>query len=280
MRVACIQMRSGVLVKDNLAILAKLVSEAAGQNATYIQTPEMTSIVDQNPKSLLAGIEIDDGPDNQNQVINFAGNLAKQHKVWLHLGSIAVRISKTRAANRALLFSPDGRRVADYDKLHMFDVNLPNNETWRESSLYQAGDKAVIYKSRDFVLGFSICYDLRFPHLYRQLAQAGAQILTCPAAFTRQTGKAHWHCLLRARAIENGAFIIAAAQGGKHRDGRETYGHSLIINPWGEIMAESTHDNPDVLICDIDLTQVENARSRIPSLANNCQFDTVTIHQE
>ncbi len=280
MRVACIQMRSGVSVKDNLAVLAKMVGEAAEQNATYVQTPEMTSIVDQNPKTLLAEIETDNGSGNRNQMIEFAGNLAKQHKIWLHLGSVAVKISQTRAANRALLFSPDGRRMADYDKLHMFDVNLPNNETWRESSLYQAGEKAIICKTSDFVLGISICYDLRFPHLYRQLAQAGAQILSCPAAFTRQTGKAHWHCLLRARAIENGAFVIAAAQGGKHLDGRETYGHSLIINPWGEIIAELAHDNPGVLICDIDLTQVENARSRIPSLSANRQFDTITIHQE
>jgi predicted amidohydrolase len=282
MRVACLQMRSGVSPEENLATLEQMVATAASQGAHYVQTPEMTALVAQNRKILFAGIEPDDGLANQhlgsNRVIAFASDLARRHHVWLHLGSIAVRISDTKAANRGLLFAPDGTRVADYDKLHMFDVDLPNNESWRESSLYQAGNKAVMFDAGEFKVGLSICYDLRFAALYRSLAQAGAQILTCPAAFTRQTGGAHWHALLRSRAIENGAFVIAAAQGGNHEDGRETYGHSLIVNPWGEIIGELKHDHPDILICDIDLNEVDIARSRIPSLSNDRQFATIATH--
>ena len=279
MRVACLQMRSGVAVDDNLGALEKMVADAAGQGASYIQTPEMTSLVEQNPKSLFTQLS-SDGPDDENPVAIFAGNLAKKHRIWLHLGSIAVRLTDKKAANRALLFSPAGDRVAQYDKLHMFDADLPNNETWRESAIYQAGEEAVVVEAAGFSLGLSICYDLRFAHLYRDLAQAGAQILSCPSAFTKQTGEAHWHALLRARAIENGAYVIAAAQGGSHASGRQTYGHSLIINPWGAIMGELDHDDPGVLICDIDLDQVTKARGRIPSLSNNRHFNTVTIRQE
>ncbi|MCP4184100.1 MAG: carbon-nitrogen hydrolase family protein, partial [Hyphomicrobiales bacterium] len=256
------------------------INRAVKLKADYIQTPEMTSIIAQNRNTLFSQIETDDGTTNYNRVIGFAANLAKQHGIWLHLGSMAVKLSDSKAANRALLFSPDGRRIATYDKLHMFDVDLPNNESWRESSVYQAGERAILCRTEKFNLGLSICYDLRFPGLYRQLAQAGAQILTCPAAFTRQTGKAHWHSLLRARAIENGAFVIAAAQGGQHQDGRETFGHSLIINPWGEIIAEINHDRPDIIVCDIDLGQVEKARSRIPSLSNIQNYETVEINCE
>ncbi|MCF6320895.1 MAG: carbon-nitrogen hydrolase family protein [Rhizobiaceae bacterium] len=280
MRVACLQMRSGIQVEKNLETLEQMVAEAARRGAKYIQTPEMTSLVQKKPKQLFANIQPDEGRKNENHVIDFASRLAKRHKIWLHLGSIAIRATPDKAANRGILFSPAGRRVANYDKLHMFDVDLPNNETWRESSLYQAGDKALIVETDEFILGMSICYDLRFPGLYRSLAAAGAQILTCPAAFTSQTGKAHWHTLLRARAIENGAFVIAAAQGGEHEDGRNTYGHSLIINPWGEIIAELDHDNPQVLICDIVLSEVNAARTRIPSLISNADFTTVKCSLE
>lgn len=280
MRAACIQMRSGTQVDENLSQLAELVNQAVDRGADYIQTPEMTSILAQDRKTLFSQIEADDGTVQSNQTISFAADLAKQHGIWLHLGSIAVKLSNSKAANRALLYSPAGKRVAVYDKLHMFDVDLPNNESWRESSVYQAGEKAVIGTTGEYNLGLSICYDLRFPGLYRRLAQAGAQILTCPAAFTRQTGEAHWHSLLRARAIENGAFVIAAAQGGQHPDGRQTFGHSLIINPWGEIIGELDHDRPDILVCDIDLAQVEKARSRIPSLSIIREYDTVEFNCE
>ena len=277
MRVACLQMRSTTDVAENLATLEQMTGEAASQGATYIQSPEMTSLIEKNPKRLLANIEADKG---QNQVVAHAQNLAKRHNIWLHIGSIAVRTDAEKAANRGLLFSPDGTRVATYDKIHMFDVDLPNNESWRESALYQAGSEAVTANCDEFALGMSICYDLRFPHLYRALSQVGANILSCPAAFTKQTGEAHWHTLLRARAIENGAFMIAAAQGGTHEDGRTTYGHSMVINPWGEIIAELDHDNPDILVCDIDLNEVSQARARIPALSSNQEFAITDGQQE
>ena len=277
MRVACLQMRSTTDLAENLATLEQMTGEAAAQGATYIQSPEMTSLIEKNPKQLLANIEADEG---QNQVVALAQNLAKRHSIWLHIGSIAVSTDGEKAANRGLLFSPDGTRVASYDKIHMFDVDLPNNESWRESALYQAGGKAVVAKCDDFTLGMSICYDLRFPHLYRALSQAGANVLSCPAACTKQTGEAHWHTLLRARAIENGAFMIAAAQGGSHEDGRVTYGHSMVINPWGKIIAELDHDNPALLVCDIDLSEVGQARTRIPALSNNQQFAITDGQQE
>ena len=277
MRVACLQMRSTTNVAENLAALEQMTGEAAAQGATYIQSPEMTSLIDKNPKRLLANIEADEG---QNQIVALAQNLAKRHKIWLHIGSIAVRTEGQKAANRGLLFSPNGTRIANYDKIHMFDVDLPNNESWRESVLYQAGNEAVIANCDGFNLGMSICYDLRFPHLYRALSQAGAGILSCPAAFTKQTGEAHWHTLLRARAIENGAFMIAAAQGGKHEDGRTTYGHSMVINPWGKIIAELKHNNPAILVCDIDLSEIDQTRTRIPALSNNQEFAITDGQQE
>ncbi len=277
MRVACLQMRSTTDLAENLATLEQMTGEAAAKGATYIQSPEMTSLIEKNPKRLLENIEAD---NDQNQVIALAQNLAKRHNIWLHIGSIAVRSDAKKAANRGLLFSPDGTRVASYDKIHMFDVDLPNNESWRESALYQAGNEAVTVSCEGFNLGMSICYDLRFPHLYRALSQAGANILSCPAAFTKQTGEAHWHTLLRARAIENGAFLIAAAQGGTHEDGRITYGHSMVINPWGKIIAELDHNNPAFLVCDIDLSAVDQARARIPALSNNQQFAIIDGQQE
>ena len=276
MRVVCLQMRSTTNLAENLATLEQMTGEAAAQGATYIQSPEMTSLIEKNPKRLLANIETD---NDQNRVIALAQNLAKCHNIWLHIGSIAVSTEGEKAANRGLLFSPDGTRIATYDKIHMFDVDLPNNESWRESALYQAGSEAVTANCDGFNLGISICYDLRFPQLYRALSQAGANILSCPAAFTKQTGEAHWHTLLRARAIENGAFMIAAAQGGTHEDGRVTYGHSIVINPWGKIIGELDHDNPAFLVCDIDLNEVSKARARIPALSNNQEF-AITVEQQ
>jgi len=176
-------------------------------------------------------------------------------------------------ANRAFLFSPQGRLVATYDKIHMFDVDLDNGESWRESATYEPGTKAVVAALPFGRLGLAVCYDLRFPQLFNAEALAGADILTVPAAFTRQTGEAHWHALLRARAIENGAFVIAAAQGGRHEDGRETFGHSMIVDPWGRIVAEADHDSPGVVLADIDLGQVAAARSKIPNLSNARAFE-------
>lgn len=204
---------------------------------------------------------------------------AKDHKVWLLIGSVAVSDGAGRAANRAMLFSPEGDIVARYDKLHMFDVDLPGGESWKESKIYSPGADAVLVETPLAKLGLSICYDVRFPSLYRRLAQAGAEVLCVPAAFTRQTGKAHWKTLLTARAIENGAFVIAPAQGGLHEDGRETYGHSLIIGPWGEILAEADNDEPGVLFADINLEAAHEARSRIPNLGLERDYKISIIKQ-
>ncbi|MCO5135270.1 MAG: carbon-nitrogen hydrolase family protein [Phyllobacteriaceae bacterium] len=272
MRVACIQMRSGTDPAANAAIMGDLVSEAAAQGAQYVQTPEMTGLLEKNPKRLLEIIE----PEESDPSFLAAGELAKRHGIWLHLGSTAIRREETgtdgRAANRGGVFSPDGTLVATYDKIHMFDVAVDENNRWQESARYAPGERAVTVDAGFARIGLSICYDIRFPQLYRQLAKAGAAILTCPAAFTRPTGKAHWETLLRARAIENGAFMIAAAQGGVHEDGRETWGHSTVVGPWGEIVGRLDHDEPGVLVCDIDLEEAASARRRLPVLENERRF--------
>jgi predicted amidohydrolase len=228
---------------------------------------------------LFEKIEPDNDTDSQNSVAIAAGFLAKKHNVWLHLGSVAVMCNSEKAINRAMLFSPAGKRIASYDKIHMFDVDLPDGETWRESSAYQAGNEAVMVTTSKFSIGLSICYDLRFPQLYRALAQSSCSILTCPAAFTKQTGTDHWHTLLRSRAIENAAFMVAAAQGGCHEDGRETFGHSLIVNPRGKIIAELDHDQTGILICDLDLEEVNLARTQIQSLNHDVDFELTNIDE-
>jgi deaminated glutathione amidase len=198
--------------------------------------------------------------------------LAAELKVVLHVGSLALDAGGGRIANRAFLFDPDGEVVARYDKIHLFDVDLPGGESWRESATYTPGGRAVVVDLAWCRLGVTICYDLRFPQLYRALAHAGAEVLTAPAAFTRQTGEAHWQVLQRARAIENGAFMVSAAQAGRHADGRETYGHSIIVAPWGEVLAEAGGEGPGVILAEIDLERAADARRRIPSLKNERPF--------
>lgn len=274
--VACVQMRSGTDQNANIGTMRDFVREAAGEGATYVQTPEMTGLVERGRKDLFAAIS----PDYRNPVFGAASQLARELGIWLHVGSTAVKLDGDRAANRAALFSPKGERVAFYDKIHMFDVDLDNGESWRESSVYAPGDEAVVAAVGRAMIGLAICYDLRFPALFRAQAQAGSQILTVPSCFTRQTGRAHWHALLRSRAIENGAFVVAAAQGGKHDDGRESYGHSLIADPWGKVVAELDHDEPGVLVHEIDIGEVIAARSKIQSLRHDRHFDLVTVSGE
>lgn len=269
MHVACIQMRSGLVIDENIEALDALVRQAASEGATYIQTPEMTGILQKNRKGLFAEIK----PQENDTLVAHSAKLSKELSIWLHIGSHAILVGDEKAANRAFLFNPLGELVTTYDKIHMFDVDLDNGESWRESKVYQAGDKSQLVNADDFKLGMSICYDIRFPNLYRGYALEGAQILTAPAAFTRQTGRAHWHILQRSRAIENGAFIISAAQGGDHDDGRETYGHSLIVNPWGEIIAELDNEDPGFISVVIDLNEVKQARQKIPNLANVRDFN-------
>ncbi|MEL7016582.1 MAG: carbon-nitrogen hydrolase family protein [Pseudomonadota bacterium] len=265
-RAACIQMRGGLSRQANINDAVHLIEMAARDGATLISTPEMTNVVDRKPARLLADLPTEENLDE----IEVFAETAHRLGVWLHAGSFAVRMpgpgQPPKAANRAFLFAPDGRVTARYDKLHMFDVSLPHGETWRESALFEPGNQLATPHMGAARLGLSICYDVRFPALYRHMAQDGADIFCIPAAFTRQTGRAHWSVLLRARAIECGAFVLAAAQGGDHEDGRETWGHSMIIDPWGTVLASLDHDAPGHVVADLDLREVATARQRIPNL--------------
>ncbi|ESX00362.1 MULTISPECIES: carbon-nitrogen hydrolase family protein [unclassified Mesorhizobium] len=267
-KAAAIQMRSGESPERNAIDLERLVREAAGLGATYIQTPEMTGALIRDKEARAASFTSED----KDIVVATARKLASELGVFLHIGSTAILRADGKLANRALLFGPDGATLATYDKIHMFDVDLDNGESWRESAAYEPGTEAVVTEIDGARLGFAVCYDLRFPQLFRAEAMAGADLLSVPAAFTRQTGEAHWHVLLRARAIENGAYVVAAAQGGLHEDGRETYGHSLIVDPWGRILAEADHDDPEVIIAEIDTAQSSAARKKIPNLKNARDF--------
>lgn len=260
-RVACVQMRSGTDVAENIAAASALIREAAAGGATLIATPEMTTLLDRKPG---AGWEKSTTEAADPGLAAFRA-LARELGVTLLIGSIAIRASEGKCANRSFLIGPDGGVITTYDKIHMFDVQLNAGNIYRESDSYVAGAAAVIADIPDARLGLTVCYDVRFPDLYRTLAWAGAKIIAVPAAFTRITGEAHWHVLLRSRAIETGCFIIAPAQGGKHQDGRETFGHSLIIDPWGEILAEGGVD-PGVICATLDLAKVDEVRGKVPSL--------------
>ncbi|MDD9908874.1 MAG: carbon-nitrogen hydrolase family protein [Ahrensia sp.] len=265
---AIVQMRSGTDVAENVSAMEQLVRHAAVQGATFVQTPEMTGLVQRGRAAFFDTVK----PEVDDQVIAAASALARELEITLHIGSTPIALPDMRAANRAYVFGSDGRRLATYDKIHMFDVDLDNGESWRESAIYKPGREAVLVEACDARIGLGICYDCRFPELTTTYARAGADILTAPACFTRQTGEAHWHILLRSRAIENGAYVIAAAQGGAMQDGRETFGHSLIIDPWGEVIAEVNGDEPGVALAEVDTHRVVEARARIPNLINNRAF--------
>lgn len=262
--VAAVQMRSGVTPAANIDVMDGLVREAASRGARYVQTPEMTGALQRDREAFRRNLK----SEADDLVLKAAASLAGELGIFLHIGSTAVEAGNGMAANRGAVFGPDGAMLARYDKIHMFDVDLDNGESWRESSAYRPGEVAQTVDLDVARLGMGICYDIRFPHLFRDLALAGADILTAPAAFTRQTGEAHWHVLQRARAIENGAFVISAAQGGVHEDGRETYGHSIIVDPWGRVIAEADHDEPGVIVATLSLDEVKAARSKIPNLKN------------
>ncbi|UCI08893.1 carbon-nitrogen hydrolase family protein [Mesorhizobium sp. B1-1-8] len=267
-KAAAVQMRSGTSPERNAADMDRLVRETASRGATYVQTPEMTGALIRDKQAGAAAFITED----KDIVVATARKLARELGIYLHVGSTAILRADGKLANRAFLFGPDGQAIAGYDKIHMFDVDLDNGESWRESASYEPGTEAVVTEIDGVRLGFAVCYDLRFPQLFRAEALAGADLLTVPAAFTRQTGEAHWHVLLRARAIENGAYVVAAAQGGLHEDGRETYGHSLIVDPWGRIIAEAAHDEPAVIVAEIDPAQSLAARRKIPNLKNARDF--------
>jgi deaminated glutathione amidase len=265
---ACVQMRSGLDRSRNTQDALALIAEAAKRGARFVATPEMTNVVDRKSSRLMAALPFE---DTLEEVSAFSA-AAKEHGIWLLIGSMAVNAGGGKAANRGFLFAPDGAIAARYDKLHMFDVDLPNGESWKESKIFAAGSEAVLVDTPLANIGLTICYDVRFPKLYRELAQAGAEVFCVPAAFTRQTGKAHWRTLLTARAIENGAFVIAPTQGGLHEDGRETYGHSMMIGPWGDILAEAPGDAPGLIIAEIDPAASLVARQRIPNLGLEQNF--------
>jgi predicted amidohydrolase len=266
-KAALVQLRTGLMPADNLIETTRLIREAAAQGAQYIQTPEVTNVMQENRKALfdLLATETDDASLKAFQA------LAAELKVHLHIGSLALKASPERAANRSFLISPNGEILASYDKIHMFDIDLENGESYRESANYQPGETAVLTDLPWGRLGLTICYDLRFPALFRALAEAGASFISVPSAFTKKTGEAHWHTLLRARAIENGCYILAAAQGGLHPNKRETFGHSLIVDPWGTVIAEGGTD-PGVITAEIDPAKVVAVRKSIPSLQHGRRF--------
>jgi len=265
-----IQMRSGLDPQANLAVAVKLIEEAAAQAADYVLTPEMTNILEIKRERLFATIVAE---ESDVSLATFR-ELARRLGIFLHVGSLAIKLLPDKAANRSFLIDRQGEIIARYDKIHMFDVDLANGESYRESRTYRPGEIAMVADLPWGRLGLTVCYDLRFPALYRALAEAGCSFLAIPSAFTRQTGEAHWHVLNRARAIENGSFVLAAAQGGKHENGRETFGHSLIVDPWGRILAEGGTE-PDVVLATIDPAEVAAARAKIPSLQHGRRFEII-----
>lgn len=267
MKVALVQLCSGIDIAENIAATSDLIREAAKDGASLIATPEMTHLVQKDKQDLKAKIS----PQEEEPAIRAFADLAKELEIDLLIGSMALK-EGDKIANRGFHFTPDGVIKASYDKIHLFDAQVSDTESYRESSTYTAGDAPVMTAVGQTKIGLSICYDLRFPALYRHYAQDGAKIVTIPAAFTVPTGKAHWDILLRARAIETGSFVLAAAQGGTHADGRLTWGHSKIIDPWGDVVAELAHDRPGYVVADIDLSEVEKARKRIPAWADTRPF--------
>jgi len=251
----------------NFATAAALIRAARDDGADLVLTPETTNMMEPRRRLMMEKAR----PEEDDPVIADFAALAKDLRCWLLLGSAVVRVAEDRAANRSLLFDPDGQVAARYDKIHMFDVEIPDGQSYRESKAFRPGVEAVIADLPWGRLGLSVCYDLRFPRLYRSLAKAGADFLTVPSAFTRFTGAAHWHVLLRARAIETGCFVFAPAQCGVHEGGRGTYGHSLVVAPWGEILADGG-EAPGVTLAEVDPALVAKARGMVPALSHDRPF--------
>jgi predicted amidohydrolase len=266
-KAACVQLRSSDDVAENIRTTSQLIREAKGKGAQFVATPENTTLMAPDGGAKLAS-SFDEAHD---PALPAFCALAEELGIHLLIGSLAIKVSESKTANRSFLIDPEGRITARYSKIHLFDVDLPSGEKYRESNTVAGGDSAVLADLPWGKVGLSICYDMRFPQLYRALAQKGAFLLTAPSAFTETTGKAHWHILLRARAIENGAYVIAPAQGGTHANGRKTYGHSLIVGPWGEILAEAGTE-PGIVLADIDPDAATDARSRVPNLQHDRPF--------
>ena len=261
---ACVQTSTTDDMARNMAEVADPVRQARDQGADFITTPEVVAVMDRGPAMREQAVAEAEHPFRA-----LFADLARETGAWLLLGSMAVHAEEDeRMANRSLLFDPSGEVVQRYDKMHMFDVNLEGNESYRESRRYRPGERAALARLPWGVLGMTVCYDLRFPYLYRGLALAGADFLSVPSAFTRFTGEAHWHVLLRARAIETGCFVFAPAQCGSHAEGRETYGHSLIVAPWGEVLADGGEE-PGVILAEIDPARIAKARRMVPALTHD-----------
>jgi predicted amidohydrolase len=269
-----VQLRTSLSPQASFDQAESLIREAAAQGADYVQTPEVSNLIQPDRAALFALLAAED----DDLSLKAYRRLARDLGIHLHIGSLALRASAARAVNRSFLIAPDGEVLARYDKIHMFDIQLDSGESYRESASYQPGDTAVFADLPWGRLGLTVCYDMRFPALYRALAERGAIFLAAPSAFTRKTGEAHWHTLLRARAIENGAYVFAAAQGGTHESGRVTYGHSLIIDPWGEVLAEAGTE-PGVILARIDPARVESVRKSIPSLQHGRRFGIMQPHE-
>jgi predicted amidohydrolase len=273
-RIALFQSNTGIDPASNARSLADAIEQAAAGGAEMLFTPEMSGLLDRDAARAAKVLR----PQDEDQVLAAAREAAARNRIWLHIGSLAVLVDDGKVANRGFVIDREGEVRATYDKLHLFDVDLPTGESWRESKVYLAGKGVVLVNGTPVgKLGLTICYDLRFPGLFARLAESSADVIAVPAAFTVPTGKAHWHVLLRARAIEAGLFVVAAAQVGHHEDGRNTFGHSLVVDPWGEILLDMGEE-PGVAFADIDLKRISDVRSRIPALNHRRPIpDAVTL---
>ncbi len=261
MKTAIIQMNSGIDVPENIRAATNLIRKAASDGARFIATPEMTHLMQRDAASLRKSVQLQE----DDLGVKTFSEVARLLGVYLLIGSLAILRKDEQVANRSFVFGPDGTILASYDKINLFEAAISKTDTWKEADTYAAGDRSVVAAIDDLNLGLSICYDVRFANLYKGYAHARAHMVSVPSAFTRATGKAHWETLLRARAIETGAYIIAPAQGGTHADGRKTWGHSMIIGPWGEVVAHIDDDKPGYALADIKISEIENARAKIPA---------------
>jgi len=262
-RIALFQSTTGIDPAANARAVVDAIEQAAAGGAEILFTPEMSGLLDRDAARAAKSLR----PAEEDEVLAAAREAAARHRIWLHIGSLAVLVEDGKVANRGFVVDRDGKVRATYDKIHLFDVDLPTGESWRESNVYSAGKGVVLVNGTPVGrLGLTICYDLRFPGLFARLAESDADVIAVPAAFTVPTGKAHWHVLLRARAIEAGLFVVAAAQVGHHQDGRNTFGHSLVVDPWGEVLLDMGEEGQGVGFADVDLKRISDVRSRIPAL--------------
>ncbi|HEU0283560.1 MAG TPA: carbon-nitrogen hydrolase family protein [Sphingomicrobium sp.] len=263
-RIALFQSQTGIDPAANAERLVEAIGQAAEGGAAMLFTPEMSGLLDRDAERAAHNVRLEEN----DEALAAARDAAHKHGIWVHIGSLAVRTESRQLANRAFVIDPRGEIRARYDKIHLFDVDLPSGESWRESSVYRHGSEAVVVNGTPVgKLGLTICYDIRFPALFARLAEANADLIAVPAAFTVPTGKAHWEVLLRARAIEAGLFIVAAAQSGHHEDGRTTYGHSLVVDPWGEVLLDMK-EGTGVAFAEVDLSRITDVRSRVPALSH------------